>query len=377
MTPSLATARPGIPALTSLRFFAALWIVLFHIREIGLWRGGPALYRAVISLGYLGVSLFFVLSGFILVYVYAGRAVSKRRFWQARFARVYPAYLFSLLLTAPSIVGMLPILRLTHGSPAVAIASFPLLLEAWLPRDLFFWNVVAWSLSVEVFFYFVFPFALPLLERTSNQALRLWLLGAWLLSLSITFTYFLRRPDGAAWPNSQDNFLFWLNVVRFNPLVRLPEFLLGMGAGMVFLRARSQPRSWPVLAGLGLLVIGVIFQRWIPYPVMHSGLLGPAFALLIYGFAARPVWSGLLAAKPLVLLGEASYSLYLLHVFPIALMVFAFHLDQSPHLAFVIGLYLVAVLLASIGVYLGLENPLRKRLRPSHLPQPVPAVAQV
>ncbi len=87
MVPS-ATYRPEIPALTSLRFFAALWVVLFHIREFGLWRGGITPYRAVVQLGYLGVSFFFVLSGFILVYVYAGREVPKRLFWQARFARV-------------------------------------------------------------------------------------------------------------------------------------------------------------------------------------------------------------------------------------------------------------------------------------------------
>ena len=374
MVPS-ATYRPEIPVLTSLRFLAALWVVLFHISEMGLWRGGFVPYRAVIHLGYLGVSFFFVLSGFILTYVYAGREVSKRRFWQARFARVYPAYLFSLLVTAPSIPSLLPMLRAMHGSPAIAIASFPLLLEAWLPRDLFFWNVVAWSLSVEAFFYLVFPFALRILERTDARGLRVWLIGSWAASLALTLGYVALKPDGVAWPTSQDLSLFWLNVVKFNPLARLPEFLLGMGTGALFLRKRPLPQLWPLATGIVLLSIGVLLQGKIPYPVMHSGLLAPAFALLIYGFATQTVSFAFLRSRLLLLLGEASYSLYLLHTFPLALMTFAFHLDRSPHVLRVIGIFLVSIVLVSIGVYIGIENPLRKRLRPAALPQPVPEVA--
>ncbi len=374
MVPS-ATYRPEIPALTSLRFFAALWVVLFHLSEMGLWRGGIAPYRAVIHLGYLGVSFFFVLSGFILTYVYAGREVSKRRFWQARFARVYPAYLFSLLVTAPSIPGLLPMLRAMHGSPAIAITSFPLLLEAWFPRDLFFWNVVAWSLSVETFFYLLFPFALRLLDRTHTRGLRVWLIACWATSLVITASYMAFKPDGVAWPTSQDFTLFWLGVVKFNPLVRLPEFLLGMGVGALFLRSRPAPQIWPLAAGALLLLLGIVFQAKIPYPVMHSGLLGPAFALLIYGFSTQAGSFRFLHSRSLILLGEASYSLYLLHTFPLALMTFVFHLDRSPHVLLAIGIYLVAMVLVSIGVYISIENPLRKRLRPSHLPQPVPEAA--
>ena len=374
MVPS-ATSRPEIPALTSLRFVAALWVVLFHVREIGLWRGGIAPFRALVQLGYLGVSFFFVLSGFILVYVYGGRNVPKRRFWQARFARVYPAYLFSLLVTAPGIPGLLPMLRAMHGSPAIAISSFPVLLEAWFPRDLFFWNVVAWSLSVEAFFYLVFPFAQQLLDRTETRNLPFWLIGSWATSLAITASYVALKPDGVAHPTSQDITLLWLAVVKFNPLVRLPEFLLGMGGGALFLRSRPTPHIWPIVAGGVLILLGVIFQQEIPYPVMHSGLLGPAFALLIYGIATQTTSFRFLRSRLLLLLGEASYSLYLLHTFPLAFMTFALHLDRSPHVLLIVGVYLVAIVLVSIGVYVGIENPLRKRLRPSNLPQPVPEVA--
>src|SRR5215475_10169980 len=93
--------RPRLPALTSLRFFAALHVVTFHLYTMHI-TAGPVWYQRLSSIGYVGVGLFFVLSGFILVYTYAGRSWTARSFWQARFARIYPAYLFSLSVTAPS-----------------------------------------------------------------------------------------------------------------------------------------------------------------------------------------------------------------------------------------------------------------------------------
>ncbi len=370
------SVRPELPVLTSLRFFAALWVVLFHIREIGLWTGGPAPYVATIQLGYLGVSFFFVLSGFILVYVYSGRAVSKRRFWQARFARVYPAYLFSLLVTLPLALSfMLPLMRRAHVAPAFVFTVFPLLLEAWFPRSLYFWNPVAWSLSVEAFFYLVFPFAIGRLTRLSRRGLLLWTAAAWLASLAITGGYLLLRPDGVAHTSSADNQLFWLSAVKFNPLARLPEFLLGMATGALFLRTPPGVRNRPTLAGLGLLLAAIALQRWLPYPMLHTGLLGPAFALLLFGLATGPAWSRPLASRPLLLLGEASYSLYLLHTIPIAILAFPMHLAGSPHALGIVAVYLVVMLLVSVAVYTGIENPLRRLLRPSKLPQPVPAVA--
>src|SRR5260370_7164480 len=97
---NLDVPRPRLPALTSLRFFAALHVVFFHFLAFKIlpsegWLG------QISSIGYVGVSFFFVLSGFILVYTYAGRDTPARDFWRARFARIYPAFAFSLLLTGP------------------------------------------------------------------------------------------------------------------------------------------------------------------------------------------------------------------------------------------------------------------------------------
>ncbi len=360
---SAGIKRPDLPALTSLRFFAALWVVAFHIREIGLWKGGSDAYNALVKLGYLGVSFFFVLSGFILVYVYTGQRIAKRPFWQARFARIYPAYALSLLVTLPGLLHFLPWMRQLHVTGLVLVA-YPLLLEAWFPSILLFWNIVAWTLSAEVFFYLVFPFAIRRLEALTWRGLRLWMIGCWLASLVLTGTYVLLRPDGIAHTTSADMQSFWLGVIKLNPLVRLPEFLLGMGAGAALLYLPKQPRSWPIAAGAALLLLGIVFQNRVPYPMMHSGLMAPAFALLIFGFATQPAWSGFLAAGPLVLLGESSYSLYLLHAMPIGVMAFLLHLDRSPYIREILLGYLAGMCLVSIAVYFWIENPMRRLLRP-------------
>jgi peptidoglycan/LPS O-acetylase OafA/YrhL len=363
-----AARRPDIPALTSLRFFAALWVVLFHVHAIGLNRGGSKIYLAFARLGYLGVSFFFVLSGFILVYVYSGRQIQKRRFWQARFARIYPAYLFSLLLSIPALMMFWPMTKQAHVT-FLALTANPLLLEAWFPKLLLTWNPVGWSLSAEAFFYLVFPFAIRRMEALAWPRLRLAMVGFWLASLLITGSYVLLRPDGVAHPGMDDNQLFWLGVVKLNPLVRLPEFLLGMATGLAFLRLPTGSRNWPIALGGGLLLLGIGLQRWIPFPMMHSGAFAPAFALLIFGFATQPAWSRFLAAKPLILLGEASYSLYLIHG---SFIGNSLQFAHSKHLFAVTVACVVLSILASILVFLFIENPLRRLLHPRYATPLVP-----
>jgi peptidoglycan/LPS O-acetylase OafA/YrhL len=133
---------------------------------------------------------------------------------------------------------------------------------------------------------------------------------------------------------------------------------------MAFLRLPARARSWPIAAGIALIVVGIVFQKQIPYPIMHSGLPAPAFALIIFGFATQPAWTRFLAVKPMLLLGEASYSLYLLHLFGIILLAFFFHLAGSPHIIGIVVLYLIGICALSIGVFLFIESPLRRVLRP-------------
>lgn len=368
----LPDKRPRLPALTSLRFFAAFHVVMFHLHALQIVEG-RGLYRQIASVGYVGVSLFFVLSGFILVYTYAGRAWTNGEFWRARFARVYPAYLFSLVLTAPGFFYVciklkdldIPFFAWFKAHLAVSAALPPLLLQAWWPMTALAWNAPAWSLSVEAFFYAAFPFLVAWLMGARRETLPRILAASWLVSLALSGGYWLLAPDGLAHTDDVLLNAFWLNALKFNPLARLPEFVLGMCLGFLFLRA-AVDRKWAttlLLAGVAAFLAIVTVSAWIPYPILHDSALAPAFAAIIYGLALRPSWIGFLEIKPLVLLGDASYTLYLLHNFVLSSYFSPFgQLKHLTPLGITIGVCLP--ILVSLVVYRLIEVPARRWLRP-------------
>ncbi len=385
----LLASRPRLPAITSIRFFAALHVVIFHLHAIKV-AAGPQWYQNFASIGYVGVSLFFVLSGFILVYTYANRETPARTFWRARFARVYPAYIFSLIVTLPFFIYVIFVMPLQPGGnmdmfvwpkhhPLASALLVPSLLQSWIPGAALAWNSVAWSLSVEAFFYLIFPALIVVLLRKRNSTLMSLLLVSWAISLAITVGYTLLKPDGVAFVDDNMLGLTWLNVVKFNPLARLPEFLMGACCGFLFVR-NSVNRKWATplaVAGLAGFIGVAAFSSHIPYPMIHSGLLAPAFAAIIYGIALRPAWARVLEFKPLVLLGDASYSLYLLH--SVVLPMFFQPDFQHPKHYFVwqILLGVFIAIAVSVAVYLGIEEPLRRKLRPKRTPQPALVTAAV
>jgi peptidoglycan/LPS O-acetylase OafA/YrhL len=363
--------RPRIHALTTLRFFAALHVVLFHMRVIDILPGGSWWYQNFASIGFVGVNFFFVLSGFILVYTY-GPNVNARNFWWARFARVYPAYLLSLIIAAPFFFFALRHLHLPFYAwsklhPVWASTLTLTLLQAWVPQGALTWNSVCWSLSVEAFFYFVFPFFLLRSRIASPRALLLWLGALWLVSLFFSCGYVFLHPDGAVNVNSGATNLFWKNVLSFNPLVRLPEFLIGMMTGHLFLSqlaGKNESRKFAtllIMAGFAAFVGVVIFTKVIPNPVLSAGLLSPAFAAIIFGVAQRPPMTSFLDVRWLVLLGDASYSLYLLHSLLISRTFES--LPMLPHIVRVAACFAAAIG-ASLLSYRLIEEPARRLLRP-------------
>lgn len=360
--------RPRLEGLTSLRFFAAFHVVLFHLYVEGVLAVGPWWYRNFASIGYVGVNFFFVLSGFILVYTYAVTDFVPRRFWQARFARIYPAYLFSLAVTAPFFFSTARHLNLPFFAwsmqhlPLASILALTLL-QSWFPQGALAWNPVCWSLSVEAFLYALFPFLLKRTKPLSRRLLPLWIAGVWLISLAMSAAYIVLHPDGAAKINSTETTLFWKNFLSFNPLVRLPEFVVGMLTCRLFLTSGASRRlgSICIVGGVAGLVLVTIFADKIPNPVISTGLLSPAFAAIIYGVASQPRWARFLSFAPLIYLGEASYSLYLLHSWVMSNV-----LEAMPGLPLAVRVVLCvsAAIAASLLTYKFIEQPARKLLRP-------------
>ncbi|MCP3104740.1 acyltransferase [Myxococcus sp. K15C18031901] len=313
----------SLDALTGLRFLAALHVVLFHFSWPVL-ASAPAWLGNLVGAGYSAVGVFFVLSGFVLAWNYLdadGRMeTGTRAFQAARLARVYPVYVLTFLLSAPPTIApsvaangwMLASAKLAVGA-VVSLA----LVQAWLPRLALYWNPPGWSVSVEAFFYALFPRLTRWLPRLNPRHLP-WLLGAvWVLGLTPPLLYLVVRPDGPG-PLDVQAAGLWLALVKFSPLARLPEFLFGVLLGWGFVRERQAGvarGSGAVLAGVGaaLLVAAGMAGQAIAYPLMHNGLLAPASGLLIYGLARGGGWLGRWLSHPLMVrLGAASYALYLL-----------------------------------------------------------------
>jgi len=336
------------------------------------------------GIGYTGVSFFFVLSGFILVYTYSDREVSHRDFWQTRFARIYPAYLFSLVLVFPFFYWAAHMMHVgffafSEHHFVIACVLVLLLLQAWVPPAALAWNSVAWSLSVEALFYAIFPFALNRFNKLSRAGLAAIIPACWIAGIAVSAGYLAMRPAGAPYVSSAD----WsgaVQFVKFFPLVRLPEFLMGMACGFLFLRSKRNPKLALPLTALGLVgvVASTVASRFIPYLIVHTALPGPAFAALVYGIALQPSWAAWLSNKLLVLFGDASYSFYLLHT----MFVWPFFHDfktQALRNQSVLGIFSWTVMMLIIAslIYRFIEEPARKRLRPKRKPVPQPVAVAV
>lgn len=177
VTAARSTRRAPLRALTGIRFFAAIHVVLYHYAGEAL-AGAHWSILAVVACGPSAVSLFYVLSGIVLVYSCTGDSgeLSSTRwaFWRARFARIYPTYLLALLIGGPFFLSSM--LR-AHDGIGVAIWGIPLglaavlLLHAWTPLTVFAWNTPGWSVSAEAFFYSLFPSLTARLQGKSPRQL--------------------------------------------------------------------------------------------------------------------------------------------------------------------------------------------------------------
>jgi len=195
----MATPRPDrVPALTGLRFLAALGILLFHYGA-PLLAWAPPFAERIRTGGHAWVGLFYVLSGFVLARAHPepmGPA-ARRRFWIARLARLYPAYLLAFLLAAPFVLDRWAGQGHAGAAKAAVVAAAALLLvQAWIPPIARIWNAPGWSTSVVASFYLAFPLATARLARLSRRGLTLALALAWGLSLAFPILYLALRPDG-------------------------------------------------------------------------------------------------------------------------------------------------------------------------------------
>lgn len=310
--------RGEILALTGLRAVAALAVVVSHV---GLPSSAPTWAAKIAQCGFVGVPLFFMLSGFVLAYNYP--TLSPRsgwrkltRFWVARIARVMPLYWVVLIwaVTMREVKG-------AAQDPSLPLHFFAL--QTWsgdLSVGAGVYNGPGWSICVEVFLYALFPFLVPLVALTARRwgvrGLLTIAAGAFAVQLVLWAGFVISGHADlpAVDPGSAHRWLYR------NPLTRIPEFTVGMCLAFLLARGVRMPVRLASLTQAAVIVFVLVACG---LRDLDSGPLGAAFfgtlwtipfALLILSLASsRGFFAGFLSLRGMVMLGTASYALYLTH----------------------------------------------------------------
>lgn len=322
-----------LDSLTSLRFFAAAMIVVHHAIERGM---GPQ-WASHFALGQ-GVSFFFVLSGFVLSYNYPVLHGTKDigRFMLARVARIWPAHIAATALFIV-FIGNISYQTLPQGSRTAITAAYVTLTHAWIPLGSYYsaFNAVSWSISTELFFYLAFPFLISNWQAT------------WRIKMAgiaaVTVVMWWLSSLFAVGPQAE---FMRGGFAYINPLARIVEFALGIAVCQVYRAHGARVRAafgrmgtWFEFCTVVLIVFGLWSSRQLAHHPAVLDLVGKTgslvleasgfgtliYAVAIFVFALQAGWlSRVLAAKPLVFLGEISFALYLVHT------LFLLYLQQAP-----------------------------------------------
>ncbi len=349
--------------ITFTRFIAALTVVFFHYGQ-NIFPANVSFLFENVTAGPIAVGYFYVLSGFIMAIAYYKpdksnqKAISKKKYWLARFARIYPVYLLALLL----IVGA-KYKDLTQNWETLPLHL--LLLQSWVPGYPITLNTPGWSLSVEAFFYLCLPFLLIWVYKAGTKPLAIFTVVLWIVTQVILLTQ-LNSSSYAPKTDLHD-------LIYYYPLMHLNSFVAGLLVGIYLKRNSNKIQAnnntlWLILSFA--LIFLLIWSR--PYLesllgfkiAFTNGLLAPAFLWFIVLLARhKGMFTKVFSYSWLVLLGEASYSLYILQkpVHGIYDKIVVPRISLSETLHFYIFLILLVVI--SLLSFKYFETPLRKYLR--------------
>jgi peptidoglycan/LPS O-acetylase OafA/YrhL len=353
----------GIPSMTGIRGVAALWVLLFHCgQNAGAYFGLPVLERTpFFTNGWHGVDLFFLLSGFILMYAHERdfavlRWASIVRFARLRFTRIYPLNTVVLLgitvlvLLLPDYVSWVRSfvfgpLTYTRG----AFISTLFLSTRWFLPDMGDFNQPVWSLSLEILGYAAFPILAYCLQRVVQKKV---LIG--LASLSLIASFLTLRHTS------------WQADIMQIAWVRMAScFLTGIVIYRCWVLTAATGKRWA--AGITYLSVVGIF-------ISASGIFNHGnafhgdvqdnflFAFLLYGLAFRTgLIDKFLTSRPIFFLGEISFPLYLLHVTPLLWLRYRMSVSGDKYSVLTKSVFLLCsvlgcILLASL-LHYGVEKP--------------------
>jgi peptidoglycan/LPS O-acetylase OafA/YrhL len=360
--------KPELRAWTGLRAVAAISVVVSHV---GVPRSLPDRLAAVAGWGYIGVPLFFMLSGAVLGYNYPELSFRQTqrtlKFYVARLARVMPLYWVMVLYCAAFYFAT------HHRQYPMAFLENLLAVQTWGPDLLVAqsrYNGPGWSIGAELFFYLLFPLIVPVVAAVARRAGARGLLaviGAVAAVTVLLVAYFVatgRTVLPAADPGSAHRWLYR------NPLCQLPLFVAGVALSFLLPYAQRWRTRTHHLVQAGVVLFVVLLAAFRGHGSFwgassYGAFFVVPFSLLLFSLASSRGWfARLLATRPMVALGVASFALYLTHRW----LVWQLSIDEpiakghglAPYVAFL--LTIGVLLLVGEGAHRYIEEPARRRL---------------
>jgi peptidoglycan/LPS O-acetylase OafA/YrhL len=394
-----------LPVLDGLRFFAAFTVILSHYTNWVIIDQGVTNHLSFIlgPLSGLGMPLFFVLSGFVIHYNYHHLLTQRngiKKYLISRFARLYPLYIAIL------IIEFVTSFHFNRGSTAyagsrwgmfLALPYYITLTQDWLygviGRNNLIYQYymatgVAWSISLEFFFYLSYLFFFRRVNQLKNisiQVMLIIILHAIVIIYLLVCNHFSNFIDKVALVSFgpyatmqqgyQDSLLRWL--LYFCPWVNLPAFIFGVLTANIYLLQKNKSLSkfeekfggWLIiLSTMSIILVYSAFYLYLSYFYSFIGktasvLYAPLFVPVIYCFVRyrESIFSKWISCRLFVQLGGASYSIYLLHAFLGRCPRDYYYLGLDPWILYVISI--ISVLSISRLSYLFYEIPLQRLVR--------------
>lgn len=295
----------------------------------------------------VGVSYFFILSGFIMIIAYHRKEkIGYQDFYRNRVARIYPLYVVGLLLYF-----------VTRYYDFSFYKTFLYLsgVQSWIPGKALILNFPGWSISVEFLFYLLFPWLYNYLYSKGNKSI--WVIAVLIWIGTQVFSNLYTNSLSYKGPHTDSH-----EFIHYFPLWHINEFLIGNLAGLFFVRNRREKNHDLAIA---LLFIGILLSLiFIPLN-FHNGLMAVFFVPVIYLISCNNgVISKVFSLKPLEFLGEISYAIYIIHI-PVLYIVRSFLWDyfQVSESNVIFWIYILVLMFVSAVFYQFVEKPMRDYLK--------------
>jgi len=304
------------------------------------------LLKVIISNGYEAVDFFYILSGFVMVLAYNDRLKTpedNKRFWRNRFIRIYPGYILALIIYLLYLI-FYDVGNVKHLFSRSLIEIF--MIQSWIGKSSL--NYPGWSVSVEIFFYLLFPLLLK----------KVYKITIWRNFVIYILSFLLIQSAYFYFCHNKYLYTSKINLIFIeSPFLHLTTFYLGMCCGLVFIKHHNVLNRYKYLIKSSVYALLVIFfysfLKISPgFLNVRIGLLAPFYALFLISFSLESYVTKFLGNKFFVFLGDISYSIY---IYQLPVYVFVLLILRNNH--YLMLIYVVSLLTVTVFLHFVYEKP--------------------